>query len=386
MRYTLNILAVSGLAMMAAACSSDTNDHQATNNLRIQTLEQQLTQTRQQQQQYATQYNAVNQENARLRGQVTTLQRKPSMAPMAAPAVSSGGGGLLPPNAKPGECYARVLIPAKYQSQTERLLVQPESERFETIPASYKNTSERVVVREASQRVEVIPATYRTVTERVLVQPEQRIDQPIAPTYRTVSERILVRAGYTSWKRGRGPIEKIDSSTGEIMCLVEVPAEYRTVTKRVVDRPASSWTSVRPAVYRNVTRQVVDRPAATRSVPIPAQYETVTLKKMVNPPSSRSIAIPARYENITKRVKVSEERLEWRTILCETNTNPGIISEIQRALRSAGFNPGRIDGVYGSSTKNAVARYQQSKGLPTGGITLDTLRRLGVRHSTSRRT
>ena len=117
-----------------------------------------------------------------------------------------------------------------------------------------------------------------------------------------------------------------------------------------------------------------------------AQYETLTLKKMLSRASRRIIAIPARYENITKRVKVSEERLEWRTILCETNTNPGIISEIQRALRSAGFNPGRIDGVYGSSTKNAVARYQQSKGLPTGGITLDTLRRLGVRHSTSRRT
>jgi hypothetical protein len=384
MRNTLQILAVSGLAMMVTACSSETDEQQAANSLRIQTLEQQLTQTRQQQQQYATQYSAVNQENARLRSQVTTLRRQPSMAPMTAPAVS-GGGGLLPPNAKPGECYARLLIPAKYQSQTEKLLVQPESERFETIPASYQNVTERVVIREASERVEVIPATYRTVTERVLVQPEQQIVEPIAPTYRTVSERILVRAGYTTWKRGRGPIEKFNASNGEIMCLVEIPAEYRTVTKRVVDRPASSRTSVRPAVYRNVTRQVVDRRAATRTVPIPAQYDTVTLKKMVNPASSRRIAIAPRYENITKRVKTSEERLEWRTILCETNTNPGVISEIQRALRTAGFNPGRIDGVYGRSTKDAVARFQRSKNLPTGGITLDTLRRLGVRHSTSRR-
>ena len=60
------------------------------------------------------------------------------------------------------------------------------------------------------------------------------------------------------------------------------------------------------------------------------------------------------------------------------------VAEIQRALRSAGYNPGRIDGVYGRQTKDAVARYQRAKGLPTGGLTMDTLRRLGVRHSAIR--
>lgn len=38
-------------------------------------------------------------------------------------------------------------------------------------------------------------------------------------------------------EKGRGPVEKLDQATGEIMCLVEVPAEYRTVTKRVQVSP-----------------------------------------------------------------------------------------------------------------------------------------------------
>ncbi|MGK0170578.1 MAG: hypothetical protein ACI9W2_002304 [Gammaproteobacteria bacterium] len=31
---------------------------------------------------------------------------------------------LLPPNAKVGECYARVFVPASYETRTEQVLVQ----------------------------------------------------------------------------------------------------------------------------------------------------------------------------------------------------------------------------------------------------------------------
>lgn len=384
MRKTISIAAVSGLALLAAACSSTTKEAEEANSLRISNLETQLTESRQQQQTYYSQYNAINQENTRLRGQVATMRRTPPPAPRPQALDPQTGAANLPPNAKPGECYARVLIPARYQAATERVLVEPESQRMETIPAQYQSGSERVLVREQSERVEVIPATYRTVTERVLVQPEQEVLTPVPPTYRTVTERILVKQGFTTWKKGRGPIERLDQATGEIMCLVEVPPEYRTVTKRVIERPASSTRSVSPAVYRTVTRQVVDRPASTRRIAIPAQYDTVKVRKMVQPPSQRAIPIPARYETITKRMKVGQERLEWRSILCETNTTPDIISEIQRALRTAGFNPGRIDGRYGRQTKEAVSRYQRSKGLPSGGLTMNTLRSLGVRHSAVR--
>ncbi|MBT6314597.1 MAG: peptidoglycan-binding protein [Alphaproteobacteria bacterium] len=384
MQKSLTIAAVSGLALLAAACSSSSKEAEEANNLRIQNLESQLTDSRTQQQQYYSQFNAINQENARLKNQLTAMRRTPPPPARPVAAGPQTGAANLPPNARPGECYARVLIPAKYQAATERLLVEPESQRLETIPARYESGTERVLVREASERVEVIPAAYRTVTERVLVQPAQEVLTPVPATYRTVTERILVKQGYTTWKKGRGPIERLDQATGEIMCLVEVPPEYRTISKRVLDRPATTTRSVQPAVYKTVTRQVVDRPAATRRVAIPAQYDTVRVRKMVQPPASRAIAIPARYENITKRVKVSEERLEWRSILCETNTTTDIVSQIQRALRAAGHNPGRIDGVYGRQTKDAVARYQRSKGLPTGGLTMDTLRRLGVRHSAIR--
>ncbi len=45
---------------------------------------------------------------------------------------------LLPPNAKPGECYARVFVPPRYQTVTQRVLSRQASERVETIPAKYE--------------------------------------------------------------------------------------------------------------------------------------------------------------------------------------------------------------------------------------------------------
>lgn len=309
--------------------------------------------------------------NAQLMAQ---LENQPTQT-AAIPA--STGDADLPP-AKPGECYARVLIPATYQTTTETVVASEASERVEVVPAQYEMGEERVLVREASERLEVIPATYKTVEERVMVSEASEELINIPATYETVSERVLVKPASTVWKKGRGPIEKIDASTGEIVCLVEIPAEYRTVTKRVEKTPARTEVKKIPAVYKNVTRTVVDQPASTRTVAIPAEYRSVKVRKMVSPPSENRIAIPAKYQEVTKRDKVSEERLEWRSILCETNTTPGVVSRIQAALKQKGFHPGPIDGVLGPDTMAAVNSYQKANNLPSGQLTMRTVQSLGV--------
>ena len=238
----------------------------------------------------------------------------------------------LPPNAKPGECYARVLIPELYKNSTERVLLREASERIETVPAVYRTVQERIMVKEASERIESIPAVYETTTERVLVKP-----------------------AYTTWKKGEGAITKMDNSTGEIMCLVEVPAEYKTVTKSVLKTPAT-----------------------TRKITIPAEYQTVSVRKLAEPATERRIEIPEEYQTVVKKEKVSEGRMEWRSILCETNTNADVISSLQRALKMRGFDPGRIDGVMGFQTIEAVKEFQRSKGMPTGQLTMETLQTLNV--------
>jgi hypothetical protein len=252
---------------------------------------------------------------------------------------AASGAELLPPAARAGECYARVFVPAQYQSETERVLKRQASERLEVVPAQYEWVEERVLVKEASERLETVPAVYETVTERV-------VDRP----------------AHTVWKKGRGPIERVDHATGEIMCLVEVPATYKTVSRRVVKTPAT-----------------------TRTVAIPAQYETVKVRKLVSAPKTRSIEIPEEYQTITKRRLVAEGRMEWRPILCETNATGTMVRDIQRALDRAGHSPGPIDGIIGAQTKSALRSFQKEKGLPAGNLTVATLDALGIRSGASSR-
>ena len=42
----------------------------------------------------------------------------------------------------------------------------------------------------------------------------------VPATYKTVSEKILVKPAYTSWKKGRGEIEKVDNSNATYEFMV----------------------------------------------------------------------------------------------------------------------------------------------------------------------
>lgn len=223
--------------------------------------------------------------------QMTTEQPVAEAPKVEAPAAPHSLPDV-PPNARPGECYAKVLIPAVTDTKSERLQVSEE---------------QKVLSR-------IIPAQYRVETEQV-----------------------KVREARQYWKPGQGAVEKIDSATGEILCLVEEPALFKTVEKRVLVEPERPEYKV-----------------------VPAQFETITSTHVVQP-----------------------ERLEWRRILCNTNVTPSTIASIQRALTTKGYAVGPIDGQLGSKTMRAINSYQVSNGLASRGITYETLGHLGVPLATS---
>jgi hypothetical protein len=258
-----------------------------------------------------------------------------------------------------------------------------------------------------------------------------------------LTEKVLESPAYTTWKKGRGLNEKVDHATGEIMCLVEVPAKYKTIEKRVLKSPVTikkveipaeyktvrvkklakpaqekreaipaeyqtiekrmkvsdaklTWTQAGaagegkatgmtlclaeiPAKYETITKQVLKEKASVKKVEVPATIKTMRMSKLVTPASEKRIPIPAKYEIVPKRTKVSSAKLEWRPVLCETNTTKELVTDIQRALQKAGFDPGTIDGVIGSATLRAIDSYQRKNNLAHGGLTLQTIEKLGVK-------
>jgi len=286
---------------------------------------------------------------------------------------------LYPPNAKPGECYAKVLVPAQYDTVTEKVLKREASEKISVAPAQFEWVEERVMSREGTDEFKVIPAEYKWVEEKVMVEPAATRLVVVPAEFETVSERVLDRPEQTTWKRGRGPIERVDHITGEILCLVVEPATYKTIERSVVKTPASTKAVEVPPVFKTVRKQVVETPARVEKVVVEPEYSVVKVRKMLEPARETRVSVPAEYQTVTKRVKVSSESLRWRPILCETNVTRDVIASLQQALSSAGHDPGDIDGVLGIDTLQAVESYQLENNLARGGLTMETLEKLEVK-------
>lgn len=303
--------------------------------------------------------------------------REPIPIPIPIP-IQGTAEDMLPPNAKPGECYARVFIPPEYKSVTEEVLIQEESEQVEIIPAEYNWVEEEILVQEASEELEIIPAQYEWFDTEVLVKPASTEVIEVPAEYEWVDEQVLVKSAHTVWKKGRGLVEKVNGATGEIMCLIEVPAQYKALRKQVLASPATTSTQTIPAEYRSVRKRVMTQAPSTRTKTIPARYETVRVKKMIRPEQERHIPIPARYQTVEKQVMSTEGGMAWHRVLCETNLGQELISQIQSTLRDLGYDPGPVDGVIGIQTNIAIEKYQRGHGLAVGGLTIETIHELGI--------
>jgi Putative peptidoglycan binding domain len=351
------------------------------------------------------------------------VQAKPAPAPVVpAPVKPVAAVNNNMPNAKPGECYAKVIRPPVYRTQQVKKLVKEAGERIEIVPPVYKAVKvhvtseetqevvpavydkvvEHVMVKPATTRLEPVPAVYGTVEEKVMVKPASKKAIDVPAVFEDVTEKKLVHEAYTYWKPGTTTsIQKIDENSGQIMCLVEVPAEYQTVTNHVLKTPATVRYEEIPAEYQTVTKSMLKSPATTRSVVVPAEYADQEVTKLIKPATTETktvpvdymrevmtevtpatekrVPVPAEYAMVDEQVLVSPGEEHWSQILCDVNATSSKVMEIQSALKAAGFDPGPIDGNIAGETMAAVTAYQKARGLSEDGyLTMETVKSLGV--------
>lgn len=294
-----------------------------------------------------------------------------------------------PPSAEAGQCFARVLSPAVYETVTEEVLVAPESYEIEVIPAVYEMRTERVLVREETSRFSIIPPVMETVEERVMIEPE-RIEKYVVPAqFETYTETVVVQPERVTWRPGSGLYGRSavapgtststpgEVSTGDVLCRVVIPAEVRTITRSRMIAPPRVEERVIPARFETITRQVVAQPARYVEEVIPAVYEERSIRVVVTPAQERRILVPAVYDTVTREVAVGGNQLHWAEVLCETNTNRFKVAEIQAALTDAGF-PTLIDGAFGPRTQRAMEAFQREHGLSVGYMTVETAYALDI--------
>ena len=163
-----------------------------------------------------------------------------------------------------------------------------------------------------------------------------------------------------------------------MLCLVEVPAEYRTVTERKLIKAASTVETTIPGKFKTVTRTVVDQPASTRAVAIPAEYGIITKKVVKTEARTVTTAIPATHSTVTRQEEVSPSQTAWASVLCDYNATPNVVRKMQTALKDKGHYGGPIDGIIGSQTRAGIRSYQNQAGVRSDILIMDSARKLGL--------
>ena len=280
-----------------------------------------------------------------------------------------------------GKCYAKCKIPDVYEDVSVQVLVKESSTKTVTTPAVYETVQERILIKDESVKLVPVPAEYETVTERVMVKEASTKITKKDPVYKTVTERVMVAGESGKWVKKKRAPECFSDNPDDcyIMCWVEVPAKYKTVTKKVLVSGGDSDISEIPAEYQTVSKRVLRTPATVKEVVIPAEYKTITKRVLTSPARDETIEIPAEYKTISDRKLVRAGGFtRWVEIVCAGDTNSDLIRQVQRALKDRGYDPGPIDGVLGTRTKSALQQYQEKSGLPVGNLNKETLGSLGV--------
>ena len=130
------------------------------------------------------------------------------------------------PNAKAGECYAKVIIPAEYKTETQTVTVKEASSKIEIIPAKYDWVEEKVLVKEASKKLIPVPATYETVSEKVLVTPAELIW-----TRGAGKKAARANASILAGAKSNG-LNPADAKAGSCYAEYHIPAQYKTETQK----------------------------------------------------------------------------------------------------------------------------------------------------------
>lgn len=276
-----------------------------------------------------------------------------------------------------------AVVPATFETVTETIEVKPATKRFETIPAVYETVTERVETKAASVRYIDVPAQYETIMERVEVEAATTRIETIEPTYKVETEKVEVRPSSTKWVETVGDQNCLSADPKDciVWCMVEIPAEYKTVSRRInvgcdgsgiansgctkeiqipakysekaikrLVSPATTKEEIIPEEYGTITKTVLKTPASTKEIEIPAEFITVSKQRVLTPASTQEEIIPAVYKEVVKQRIVTPATTKEEIIPAVLNTRT------KRIL----VTPSRVDeveipAIYETITKRVLA-------------------------------
>jgi hypothetical protein len=290
-----------------------------------------------------------------------------------------------------------IAIPAQYKTVIKKVMTENRTTKLIAQPIKYKKVHEKVVVAPARSEwrkttcnnrgcnqsevvclVEV-PQTYKMVTKKVILAPAVAKKIEISPIYKDVPVQELVSPATTK--------------------VLVVPAQYKLISKRQKIQDAQySWSDASqknaksriynecdkiclvqtPAQYKTISRKVLVTPASSKKVVTPPQYTIVKMKRIEKEEEFKTVSVPSEYLEVSVERERTRGYSKWMPMVCESNMTPNFIKKIQQALKFQGFYNGTIDGKWDLEEKNAIRAYQRAKGLSVTRLSIETMKSLGI--------
>ena len=301
-----------------------------------------------------------------------------------------------------------VTVPPTYKTVSEQIVIKPETIAYEPLKLPLKTVTEQVVRREEAQRLQVVPGSLKTVTEQVLVRAASKRLETTPATFETITERVKIADATKEWKRGRAWIgNAIDvrplrgfvigadgkaadgnsiavgaaannsrgtvdtrvvpgnntSLDDDVLCLVEIPEQFTTITRQVQKTPASVREVDVPADYATITKRVVATEASTKEIDIAPTYQTITTT-VIDVDKLKADGYKFNADGDIANMPNGDRVLRAASVLQATNSAAGPAGAVgtKANAKSAGADSGteayvrevKIAAVFGTQTRQVI--------------------------------
>lgn len=297
---------------------------------------------------------------------------------MADVLIGETGQGEL--DIRPGQCWVYAQVQPRPVEGSVTVKVRDSEVRLDVTPAEFSRGFKQIVTKEGTKTFQVKPAVYKEVEEQVLVKPETTKLVVEPAVYEEVEEEVVLEQARTELEpcRTSGAAAYGASSAVFGFCAKEIPARTKSVTVTRLVKPETTRTEIVPAEFKTVTRRVVEQPAEVIPVELGDETESFEIAELVQPAKAIEQEIPAETMDVPIRRYEGRPQIVARQAVCDKDLTRDRVRQIQSRLSQLGYKPGEVDGLPGPRTIEALTQYQIEQGLASGAITLETIQRLGL--------
>lgn len=305
----------------------------------------------------------------------------PSRVPAETPVTPEAPDAAMWAGVRAGQCWAQLVKEPVTRRQTVRVVTEDGATRLEVQPPELRTQNRVVVVKDEAQTYRVEPPRFRQVTEQVKIKDEVRRLVVVPAKYEDRSESVQVESARVVLESCRAPAQRAAGSgvaSRQAKCAREIPAQFQTITRRVLVQPETTREEIIPAVYSTITKWVLEAPARAVPQTLPASTRELPLTEVARPASVQAREVEATTAALRVTQHEGMPELVWRRALCESDAIPDVVTGLQHALRKQGMDVGPADGKLGRRTMTALMDYQRQQGLAIGLVTFETLDKLGL--------